>query len=248
MNTKSKTQQRLFGKLNISDNLLLDTSVISPKKQYGLSTPDNSITKANNENKENFLRRMNKVFSTTSRQKKKIQGANPYQNFKIDLLVSNNAPLKNQISTVNYYKDKNSKDNLVPNFQKSTKDFIIEKGSNTIHSKISSHLDNLSNSMKLANSTFNPVEKAQKNKDFQALGKKFNFKFLATITTKKENLMNLLIDKRTNISNQLSVVNGINTVKSNSLLNETRGLPGTKRELKLLSTRLNKLFPESKKK
>lgn len=59
--------------------------------------------------------------------------------------------------------------------------------------------------------------------------------------------MNILVDKKSKFSG-LSLVTGINTVKTGSLLNETKGLPGTKRELKLLSTRLNKLFPESKKK
>lgn len=168
---KSKIQQKLYGKINISDNLMIDSSIISPKMQYGSSTPDSSM-KANNDIKENFIKKMNKIFSSPDKTKKKIQGANPYQNFKIDIFVSNSIPPVNQIQTMNYYKDKAAKESLVSNFQKSTKDFLSEKGSSHNFKLNNSHLDSLSNNIKLANTNvYGAIEKEHQKKSHQALGK-----------------------------------------------------------------------------
>lgn len=57
--------------------------------------------------------------------------------------------------------------------------------------------------------------------------------------------MDMLWDKKDKMNKQMKVVPKMG--KTSSLLNRGNDLPGTKREINLLSGRLNKLFPTNNK-
>lgn len=65
---------------------------------------------------------------------------------------------------------------------------------------------------------------------------------IASISSKKENIMDLLWDRKMKMSNQVKDF-PVKFSAGSSLLNKANELPGTKREINLLSSRLNKLFP-----
>ena len=64
----------------------------------------------------------------------------------------------------------------------------------------------------------------------------------ASLNHKKENIMNLLWDKKMKMSQQIKISNTCIT-NHISILNKDKQVPQTRREISLLSGRLNKLFP-----
>lgn len=65
------------------------------------------------------------------------------------------------------------------------------------------------------------------------------------MAAKKEGIMNILWDKKLKMNNYSRIEK--NTIQSSSLLGKSEQNQGTQREINLLSTRLNKLFPTGKK-
>lgn len=66
----------------------------------------------------------------------------------------------------------------------------------------------------------------------------------ASLNSKKENIIDMLWDNKMKMNNQIKPYQ--TKFGGNSLLNKANELPGTKREINLLSNRLNKLFPFKK--
>ena len=67
--------------------------------------------------------------------------------------------------------------------------------------------------------------------------------FLATIASKKDSIMDLIWDKKLKLNNHDRTISVNNGQEKISLLPKSGDASNTKREINLLSTRLNKLFP-----